>query len=408
MTIVGRAPVGGPQEGAGTLTTTCPVISRVSGVRSLEPAVWRRLTADGSDFYASLPWLAAQEDFGGQPQRLLVAEQDGVVRAVLPYAVPDREFNAFYEPRALWGEPAPAADGLVHLGVGRGYDNPVLLTASRDGERAGLVAALAEEVAALVAETGRPAVAQYVRAPETDAVAALLGGAAATVVPVALNAVIRLRGTGFDDYLRGFTGPRASRRRKIAYERRRFEAAGYRVGCEDLADCRDELAPLLVQLQHKHGQSASAEVTARLILSQAGHLDGTVFTCRRDGDLLGFSLVYRWHDALHVRMAGFDYPRLAEAFEYFNLTVYLPIDHAFRHGLREVHLGMESYRAKVLRGAELAPMVTLLGPGAAADPDRLREAAWRRVAGWEDEVPGAVRAFNGVEPSKEAETCPNG
>ncbi|MET7685064.1 GNAT family N-acetyltransferase [Streptomyces sp. NPDC005423] len=389
--------------------TTCPVISRISGVRSLDPAVWRQLAAHGSDFYAGLPWLAAQEDFSGEPQRLLVAERNGAVSAVLPYAVPDREFNPFYEPSALWGEQAPAAAELVHLGVGRGYDNPVLLEpATRpDGERAALVAALAAEVARLVAETGRPAVAQYVRAPRLDTAAALLGGTAA-VLPVALNAVIPLQGTGFDDYLRTFTGPRASRRRKIGYERRRFEAAGYQVGTEELRDCRDELAPLLVQLQHRHGQSASAPSTARLILSQAEHLDGTVFTCRRDGDLLGFCLVYRWHDALHVRMAGFDYPRLAGAFEYFNLTTYLPIDHAYRYGLREVHLGMESYRAKVLRGAELVPMVTALGPGAVADPTALRAAAWRRVAGWQDEVPDPAGAFDIPELSKEATACPTG
>ncbi|WP_225095341.1 GNAT family N-acetyltransferase [Streptomyces sp. CoH27] len=270
------------------------------------------------------------------------------------------------------------------------------------------MAALANEVGRLVAETGRPAVAQYVRATATDTVAALLGRTAVTVVPVGLNAVIRLPGTGFDDYLRALPGSRASRRRKIGYERRRFEAAGYHVGCEKLRDCWDELAPLLVQLQHKHGQSATTESTARLVVSQAEHLDGIVFTCRRDGDLLGFSLVYPWHDALHVRMAGFDYPRPAGAFEYFNLTTYLPIGHAYRHGLREVHLGVESYRAKLLRGAVLAPTITLLGPGAVNDPDGLRAAAWRRAATWENEIHDTTGAFTITGVFKEAGACPNG
>ncbi|WP_197085008.1 GNAT family N-acetyltransferase [Saccharothrix sp. ST-888] len=375
------------------MATIRPVVSRVLGVRELDPAVWRRLTASGSDFYASLPWLAAQEDFSGQSQQLLVATLGDEVSAVLPYAVPEREFNQFYEPRALWGESAPEANSLLHLGVGRGYYNPVLLTAARGAERAALTAALAGEVARLTAETGRPAVAQYVRAQQADEVAALLGGGRTTVLPVALNAAIRLTGADFDDYLRGFAGPRKPRRVKIRHERRSFDAAGYQLGCEELRDCRDELAPLLVQLQHKHGQSATTESTERVIRTQAEHLDGTVFTCRLEGELVAFALVYRWHDALYVRMAGFDYERLVDAFEYFNLTAYLPIDHAYRHGVREVHLGMESYRAKLLRGAELEPLLTVLGPGAVADPDGLRAGAWERVAGWADEVPDPVRLF---------------
>lgn len=371
--------------------------------------MWRRLTAGGADFYGSLPWLAAQEDFTGRPQRFLAVERDGAVTGVLPYAVPDREFNAFYEPRALWGESAPPADGLVHLGVGRGYDNPVLLTAATGDERRDLVAALAGEIAGVVAETGRPAVAQYVRAAQAGTAAALLGGGTeVTVLPVALDSVIRTRGTGFDDYLRDFTGPRASRRRKIGYERRRFAGAGHDVGRERLADCHGELAPLLMQLQHKHGQGGTVESSARLIAAQARHLDGTVFTCRRDGRLTGFSLAYRWHDALYVRMAGFDYPRLADAFEYFNLTTYLPVEHAFRLGLSEVHLGMESYRAKVLRGAVLTPMVTVLGPAAAPDPRAVRTAAWHRVAAWKDEVPDPVGAFTDAGIPEEDPACPNG
>lgn len=378
--------------GMSASATTRPVVTRALGVRAVDPAVWRRLTPRGADFYGCLPWLAAQEEVSGQPQRLLVATEGEEVTAVLPYALPEREFNQFYEPRALWGDAAPTADGLLHLGVGRGYYNPVLLTSAEGGRRAAAVAALAAEVALLSREAGRPAVAQYVRAETADEAAALLGGRGTTVLPVALNAVIRLTGTGFDDYLSGFDAHK-SRRGRVRHERRRFAEAGYRTAGERLSDCHRELAPLLVQLQHKHGQSATVDFTERLLRSQAAHLDGTVFTCRLDGDLVAFSLVYLWHDALYVRMAGFDYARLAGAFEYFNLTTYLPIEHAYAHGAREVHLGMESYRGKLLRRAELEPLLTVMGPGTSDDPDLLRAAAWRRVRELEGEVPDPVRAF---------------
>ncbi|MCQ4041843.1 GNAT family N-acetyltransferase [Streptantibioticus rubrisoli] len=376
----------------GVSATPDLAIRRVSGVRSLDDAQWRRLALADRDFYASPKWLAAQEEFSGRPQHMLVAVENDEVVAVMPYSAPDHEFNQYYEPRALWGDGAPAASGLLHLGVGRGYYNRVLMTGAQGGERTAVTVALAAESDRLARETGRSVVAQYLREEEVDEVVTLLGGGAVTVVPVALNAVIRLTGGNFDDYLNGF-GARKSRRGQIRHERRVFAEAGYQLGQESLWDCHRELAPLAVQLQHRHGQSASVEATERLLASQANHLDGVVFTCRLGRNLVAFALAYPWHDALYVRMAGFDYPRLVGAFEYFNLTTYLPIDYAYRNGLREIHLGMESYRGKLLRRAELEPLVTVFAAGSVPDPDRLRAMAWQRVRTWEDQVPDPAGLF---------------
>jgi hypothetical protein len=66
-------------------------------------------------------------------------------------------------------------------------------------------------------------------------------------------------------------------------------------------------------------------------------------------------------------MVGFDYAALPGAYEYFTVAFYEPIRYAYAHGLRRIHLGRESYQAKVRRGARLRPLWGVLRPDP-ADP----------------------------------------
>ena len=84
-----------------------------------------------------------------------------------------------------------------------------------------------------------------------------------------------------------------------------------------------------------------------------------------------------------MRSAGFDYPRLRDAAEYFNLVIYLPLRRAVEVGARMVHTGIESTHAKALRGAELRPlwMLELSRDGVLADhAEAIRTANSRTAA----------------------------
>lgn len=71
---------------------------------------------------------------------------------------------------------------------------------------------------------------------------------------------------------------------------------------------------------------------------------------------LGYCLYYLWGDTLFLRSAGFDYERLRNAAEYFNLVYYLPVRIAAAAGARWIHAGVEASEAKALRGALLRPL----------------------------------------------------
>lgn len=77
--------------------------------------------------------------------------------------------------------------------------------------------------------------------------------------------------------------------------------------------------------------------------------------CRRQGRLLAFSLFYRWRDSLYGRLAGFDYAATASTDAYFNLAFYIPLPLALDEKLRQIKVGMASWKAKVMRGATLDP-----------------------------------------------------
>lgn len=111
-----------------------------------------------------------------------------------------------------------------------------------------------------------------------------------------------------------------------------------------------------------------------------------MFTCCSAGQLVGFSLAYKWGGTLWLRAVGFDYGQLRGGYEYFNLVFYQPLYYAYACGLERLHLGRESYEAKVNRGGRLSPLWGVeLKPGIMDDHltssweyNRRISAAWRQ------------------------------
>ncbi|MGC4856309.1 GNAT family N-acetyltransferase [Micromonospora sp. DT4] len=156
---------------------------------------------------------------------------------------------------------------------------------------------------------------------------------------------------GVDDPLP--PGMSGHRRARIRREEARFEAAGYRIGRERLADCLDDFARLAVNLERRHGGDLDADTLGGQLGVQVKWCDdeAVVFTARRDERLAAACLCYVSATSIVSRMYGFDDQLSGGSYEYFNLAYYLPLRYAAAHGLSAVEVGRQALDAKRLRGA---------------------------------------------------------
>lgn len=334
--------------------------SSFGGIPSAAAADWDRLA--GGNFYSSRAWLSFT---GGEPgaDSYVAARYSG---GRLAAAVPVADLTAPPMPLYRWddilsglGLPTLGPRGLM-AGPRQGYQTHFLVA---DGEprtqRIGeLLADIRREHARPrdrdePGKHGRACVAMYVTT--ADALALRENGVTATPVLLGADAWIEVPPGGWTDWLAA--QPR-NRKVKARKERRLFDAAGYRIEHRALRDCAEELAPAAAATQAKYGRTEGAGHYRRELrrLADAMGPAARVAVCSRGtGGPLGFCVYFRWGDTVFLRWAGFDYPRLAGAAEYFNLLYYEQIA-AADGDVRWIHAGIESVAAKARRGARLRPL----------------------------------------------------
>ena len=322
---------------------TSPLIDVVTS-SCLPPAEhWNALSGTDS-FYLSHDWLrfAAR----GTDARYLTVSAGGDLLGALPLYPSADESNVDYRVDHVLGGRLAGLPALA--GSRRGYVNDLLLHPALDPRRAG--AALEAVAAAVRAED---AALLYL----TTSAAAALMRVDSGLRPLLLSAdtSIPVPAGGFAAYLGGLGSRRAYTVRK---ELRIFHEAGYETAVVSLGDVWHEAGPLVANVQQRYGHDESAEECRRSLQAQAEALGrhSVVFTARRGGTLVALSLCYVWRDTLHARLVGFDYDALCGAREYFTLLFYEPLRWAAENGLRHLHLGRESYLAKLLRGARARPL----------------------------------------------------
>jgi uncharacterized protein len=357
---------------------------RITSVDEVGAAEWDALAGD-EGFYASHAWLRFVES--RVPVEYAVAAAGGRVAAALPLYRVAHEPNAWYDPRRL--------AALV------GADEPVVLAGSRAGYRSTLLAAGPDELAAALEEALASVAAPLVFPFLTSrALAELAAVAPVTATFDTVEAELAECGDGLDAYLARLG---RDRRNKVRRELRVFRESGLRAGVRRLDECRRELAPLLANVQRRYDRPADAAVLAALLEAESATLAerSAVFTGEADGHLVAAFVAYRFGSGLFGRLAGFDYDRLPGAFEYFNLGVYEPVAYLAEHGLRSLHLGIGSWRAKAFRGATIEPLWTALvrtrgRPGVKlVHPERVAEWLERLEAGRHSFDPAAWRPDRG-------------
>jgi predicted N-acyltransferase len=351
-----------------------------SSVSAVDPAEWDVL-AGPYGYYLSHQWIRFVEADPSARAEYLLVRQDGRLVAALPVYDVAAEQNDFYRPGNL-------ADGrwrghYLIAGARRAYANGLLVhPALEAAERIQAAELLLRTLAGRVRRhDAAGALFLYMPTAAAGEVQQATGAIAARGLPLLAAADSHLDAPGSDigDYLASL--PTSHRRRRLAREITVFSGAGYEVSQESPRDSWREAGALLGNLQRRYGHEGTDEVWQAIVGRQAEYLGdrGVLFACRSRGRLVAFSLGYPFLDTLYMRMAGFDYAQLRNAFEYFNLAIYLPLRYVYAHGMRRIHLGMESYDAKIRRGAVLTPLWNVAvyerRPG---DPDT--DLAWNRQA----------------------------
>lgn len=342
-------------------------VSTVTTLQAVPVQAWNRL-AHGSMF-ASHGWLAAQEGWSPVRHRYLLAHSDGDLLGAMPVYDDEQGFWSQYRLSNVFDTLNFDGHYLIAGGVA-GYHHDLLIAGDLDdGERRQVLSALLEAARDAAAATAAQGVVFFYTPHEAARELAASEGALPPLL-MPPEAVVPLPGNRFADYLHSL---KSHKRREIGREERVFNAAGFRLETGPLSRYLSEAAPLLAQVEGKYGNNVDIDIFEDSLRRQAEALDerSVVFACREGTDLVGFVLAFEWGSTLYARTIGFDYERLRGAYEYFNLTYYQPIHHAYRRGLNALHLGLDSYDGKLSRGARLEPLWTIVIPG-----DGLERVPW--------------------------------
>jgi len=316
-------------------------LSCFTTITAISAKRWDSLSGANS-FYLSHDWLEYVEQDCGTDVCYLVTSQSGDVRAALPVYLVHGESNPNYKVSQV--SSGRLMGRYLIAGTRRGYANELLLGSRVNEFALHEVLDEAEHRAAMNQLDGTAFLylgthaAQQLRQLRHELRPVLLG----------IDTELAVPGESFDDYLFSLDKKRSW---GVQKERRLFRK--YQISICRLSDCYEEAGPLVAAVQQKYGHVDTPDSCRRALRAQADVLDPytVVFTARKNGQLVAFSLFYSWRDTLYGRATGFDYGALDDGGEYFNVYFYEPLDYAYRHGYKRLDLGRGSYAAKLRRGA---------------------------------------------------------
>jgi uncharacterized protein len=177
--------------------------------------------------------------------------------------------------------------------------------------------------------------------------------------------------SSFEEYLMHFKAPR---RRTIRMEREALSRLGGRIelGGDELLG--PELAGLELHWRRKYGRVASMSNLLHQYAQLRQHLGSMirVFVAYRGDSPIGFTVFIEHDKAWYARFGGFDYAE-KDAFVYFNLLFYAPVEAAISRGIECIDYSLKSYEAKRSRGCLLRNVFLFLrvSPSEAAFARRL-------------------------------------
>ena len=337
-------------------------IRRHDSIDDFSPNEWDSLIGSGG-FYGSHSWLRSVERHQQFTSSYAAARgSDGRLLGATPlYTARERPQERRFDPSAIFGaltEKPLFPATIVGLRAGYSTDFPFAK---------GLGAADHYRVLSGLANEGRcssgPAEGSFSWLYISSNVLARIRPVMPACPPVLLSEVSTSLHITWNDFEEYMTDQSAGRRRGIRRDLLTFERSACTISLARFDEHYEECVPLVVALQQRYGALDSVPVIRERLREQAMALgdSGMCFLCRLRGNLVGFSLFYKWRNELYARLVGFDYDRLpSDSRAYFSLLFYEPILHAINNDMHMIDYGISSIEAKAGRGAALQPRWSVL------------------------------------------------
>jgi predicted N-acyltransferase len=373
-------------------------LHRHAHIDDFSPDEWDGLLSGGS-FYGSHSWLKAVEHHDTfQASYLTARDDEGALLGALPlYTTPRAPAESRFDPAVLFQD---AVTGnffpATIVGLRAGYSTEFPVDSQLPGDVADAVLTSLVLAGVQIARDNRGSFSFLYVKPAAAARLAGVGGLPSCQIFSEPYATLKVRWDDFGGYLASHS---AGRRHGIKQDVAAFERSGCELSYAPLSDCYAECVPLSAAVQSRYGaMDSAAEIEERLAAQAAAMGDAALcILCRHKGNLVGFSLLYRWRDELYARIVGFDYERLpADSRVYFTVLFYEPIRYAIARGIKVIDYGVEVGEAKVARGCVLSPRwsVTYNSPGCDA-----QDAASRKNLAAREGMAARYGRYSGALPA---------
>jgi predicted N-acyltransferase len=359
-------------------------------VEEIPSEQWNSL-AQGADFPLTTPMLALTECARPKTARFfLYQDQTRTALGALPlYLLTESTtVSSYHRPDLILRRVAGAQSDLQGLGARELLPGAFLgshqLTSARMLLRQALsprqqracISALLDAALAQARDWGVRSLCCPCVAPGHEVLREVFSEHGYVSFPGAWFALLDICWPDFAGYLNALSG---HQRRIVRWERRKVAAAGIEVETVPLGkEMVPHLEMLKANIARKYHGDSLPDVGDSVLAVAARERPGEplVTLARKNAEIVGFGLCYRYQDQLYCEQMGFDYAQITGTHLYFEVAFYQLIEYAITHGIRRLNYGPQAYRAKRLRGCVIEPQTAFL---LCADPDTQQRLA--RIAG---------------------------
>ncbi|MBM4201435.1 MAG: GNAT family N-acetyltransferase [Gammaproteobacteria bacterium] len=368
-------------------------VATVPTLEGIDVRDWDRLVGV-EGFYTSYGWLRSLELTHG-PLTSLVATEGGRLVGALPTWMGESPDSKMFSVPSLVGTlPGRWDRPFLWLGGRRATANaPVWRRGAREASIMQYLLHAARQYAARQGLWG--VVWPYL--PAAVALRIATSYPCASVLLHSADAIVDVPAGGFRAMA---ARSRRRDRTKWLRELHAFEHSGGELEWSQLSsETMAPIAALVADNRSRHGSRGGEEWMQRTLSAQeqAGIARGAIVaTTKRHGRLVATAVFYEWRGHLYGRYWGAapDAPR----FSYYVLTQYAGIDWCAEHAVRQFHLSISSWEAKVHRGATLHPLAAVIVPAEGADElvgaPKLRRHNAFVARSWKNLFPSRPEAFH--------------
>ena len=339
-----------------TSVSATPSSSLVSGIEHIDQHKWDALVTD-NDFFHSHRWLASLDYAQGKSDVLTLSGNDGLLSGCALWEG-ENQPGLFYLPDYFPNLDGPWQQPFLWGGARRSTHNEIPCVQGEQRNEA--LSTIAEMLARLAGDRGLMGtimpfmpLKQALEVAHVYPHARVLMHSAEATLPVPVG--------GLSSQIQQL---RSRHRERINTELAAFSRSGNQVEfCRLDEDLLDLFAKLIANNREKYGSHQGIDWMQRIFDGQkrSSVIDSAIAAvARRDKQILGVTIFYRFGEVLHARYYGSNYQADDNDFRYFVLSYYYSLDYAAMNGIRECRLSISALRAKALRGAKIEPLAALL------------------------------------------------